>query len=472
MNFITTTLIIRRLSLIFLLAFSFSFTSSGQTDLDPGDIMVLQIDEQDKFIFVTFVDLQVGTTIYFTDCGVFPATGTFTDPTFNTSYPDCPEGAVKFVAGAAIDAGSIFQYVKSAPGPQFTPHTDMEITGSSIDFDTNGDQVIVFQASLGGAYPSDNPDFIFILNGDAGNFTTNPAPYYPSPSGGQQNDGSGTSIPTGLSDDNSTPGNATAMAVGDGGGEIDNIIFNGTGLIPFMGATLAEKVLNAKIAILAENPSPSATTGFTRGLNWHGENNTITNSTPYDTYQTLLLNTGNLLPVELTSFEGRPKVKTIDLQWVTASETNNDYFAVEKSTNGIDFEELTEIDGRGTTTLESYYNWVDQSPNDGLNYYRLLQVDFDGEKSYSNIIAIEFQADRSEIQVYPNPTVKNLNINLPEFWEGETTIFIYDFNGKMINSFTSSSGSITLPVDNIPSGFYRLSATNKSKVLNASFVKK
>jgi hypothetical protein len=355
---------------------------------------------------------------------------------------------------------------------------DMDISGTSIDFDTNGDQVVVFQASGTGAYPSDEPDFIFILNGDAGNFnsnaTSNHSPYYltPAPMSPQANDGSGTSIPTGLDDDNSTPGTATAMAVGDGGGEIDNVIFNGTGLIPFMGANLAEKVMNAKIAILAPNPSPTSGTGFTRGLNWHGENNTITNSDPYDTYQTLLLSSGNLLPVELTSFQGRPKVNTIDLQWVTASETNNDYFAVEKSTNGIDFKEMTEIDGRGTTTLESYYNWVDQLPNNGLNYYRLLQVDFNGDKSYSNIIVIEFEIDRSSIQVYPNPTNKELNINLPENWEGETSIVVYDFYGKLISSFTSTSGSLTFPVDNIPAGMYRLSATNKNRILNTSFVKK
>ena len=207
---------------------------------------------------------------------------------------------------------------------------------------------------------------------------------------------------------NSPAGSATALAVGTGNGEFDNIVFNGTGLIPFMGSTLAEKITNAKIAILA---TPGAT-NQSNGMNWLGEDNTSTNPL-YADYENLLINSLNILPVELTSFQARPKVKSIDLQWVTASETNNDYFAVEKSTNGIDFEELTEIDGKGTTILESYYNWIDRSPNNGLNYYRLLQVDFDGVKSYSNILAIEFKSDRDKIQLYPNPVILEVNINLP-----------------------------------------------------------
>ncbi|MFK7774905.1 MAG: T9SS type A sorting domain-containing protein [Saprospiraceae bacterium] len=478
----TTTFFIKRLSSVFLLAFSISLASFGQgTVLAPGDIMVLQIDEDeqgvttDNFIFVTFVDLVAGTTIYFTDCGVFPGTGTFTDPTATTTgginqYPTCPEGAVRFVAAAAIDKGSMFQFNGDSSGPQFSDFSDALITGSKLDFFTAGDQAIVFQDTdgAGGVDPSLNPTFIFILNADAGNFTFNPSPYYLSPSGGQLNDGSGTSVPTGLTATNSPAGSATAMAVGEGSAEIDNVVFNGTGLVPFT------TVMDAKIAILEVNPGPLGD-DESNGLNWFGESNTSQGDADdilYFQYEALLVNASSILPVELTSFIGRPKVKTIDLLWKTASETNNDYFIVEKSINGIDFKEMIEINGRGTTTLESKYNWTDQSPSDGLNYYRLRQVDFNGDKSYSDIIVIEFEADRSEIQVYPNPTIRELNINLPESWDSDTSIVIYDFYGNLINSFTISSGSLTFPVENIPAGFYRLSAINKNKILNTSFVKK
>jgi hypothetical protein len=258
--FTTTTLITRKFFFIFLLIFSFSVASFGQgTVLMPGDIMVLQIDEdeqnnvadeEDNFIFVTFVDLVVGTTIYFTDCGVFPGTGTFTDPAI-TGYTNCPEGAIKFVAASAINAGEIFQYTRGhIAGTQFSNHVDALITGT-FDLRTEGDQVIVFQASATGTFPSDKPDFIFILNADAGNFTFNHSPYYTTPSGGQLNDGSGTSVPTGLTASNSPAGSATAMAVGEGSAEIDNVIFKASEVFPLVGPSLAQKILEAKIAILA-----------------------------------------------------------------------------------------------------------------------------------------------------------------------------------------------------------------------------
>lgn len=483
-SFKTTTLITRRIPLILLLVSSFFFSFGQGTVLAPGDVMILQLDEderpnpaeeEDNFIFITFVDLVVGTTIYFTDCGVFPGTGTFTDSGV-AGYPSCPEGAVKFVATSAVDAGTIFQYTRNVASTLFSDHTDALITGT-LDFYTAGDQAIVFQDTDGNGplEPSANPTFIFALNADAGNFTFNPSPHYASPSGGQQNDGSGTSVPTGLTASNSPAGSATAMAVGEGSAEIDNVVFDGTDVVPFRGATFAEKVLNAKIAIVKPRVPITGATDESNGQHWFGESNTSQGDADdilYFQYESQLVNATNTLPVELTSFTGRPKVKTIDLLWKTASETNNDYFKVEKSTNGIDFKEMTEIDGRGTTTLETQYNWTDESPNDGLNYYRLLQVDFDGSKSYSDIIVIEFEADRSEIQIFPNPTIKELNINLPENWDDKTSIVIYDFYGNMINSFSISSGSLTFPVDNYPAGFYRLLAINKSKILNTSFVKK
>ncbi|MFK7774906.1 MAG: hypothetical protein AB8F94_22385, partial [Saprospiraceae bacterium] len=322
MNFFTTTtLFTRKLLLIFLLVFSFSFNSSGQgTPLTQGDIMVLQIDEgnvgNDRFFFVTFVNLVAGTTIYFTDCGVFPSGG-FIDTGVDPTYTSCPEGATKFVASSAIDAGSIFQYQGSVAEPQFSSHTDALITGS-LDFTFAGDQVIVFQDDdgAGGDDPSQNPNFIFILNANNGNFGADL-----NPSAAAQD---GTSIPTGLTALNSPAGSATAMAVGTGTGEFDNVIFNGTGLVPFVGADLAAKVLNAKIAILAAPGNP----GESNGANWVGINNTAIapGNQPYIDSEALLLSQGgNILPVELTSFNGRPKVTTIDLQWVTASETNNDY---------------------------------------------------------------------------------------------------------------------------------------------------
>ena len=286
----------------------------------------------------------------------------------------CPEGAIKFVTDGAIDAGTVFQYGGNTPQTEFSAHTDALITGS-LDFNYEADQVIVFQDGDGNGplQPSANPSFIFILDAKAGNFSVFTDPSIVGMGGGSP----GTSIPSGLTD------LVTAIAVGSGnGGDFDNVIFDGTG-IPFTGAaTLAENIAAAKANILARQ----SVLNLSDGLYWLGEDNP--SNILYLQYEAEILGAVNILPVELISFNGRPKIKSIDLQWVTASEINNDYFTVEKSTNGIDFKEMTDINGRGTTTLHSFYNWADESPNDGLNYYRLLQVDFNGDKSYSDIICL------------------------------------------------------------------------------------
>ena len=431
MIFFTTTtkikiLIIKRLSLIFFLAISFSFTSSGQgTDLLPGDIMVLQIDEAertgiDSFIFVTFVKLKPSTTIYFTDCGVFPDSRKFTDPLATTNgsnvneYPTCPEGAVKFVvpSGKTIEAGTIIQYYNGTPDTRFSAHNDALITGT-LDFYTKGDQVVVFQQKSGTSYPSEDPDFIFILNADAGVFSLDPSshfnhsPYYvkPTPNSPQENAGSGTSIPLGLLAPNSpNDGDATALAVGEGTAELDNVIFNGTGDLlwisgnpPAPGSPIVPftNILEAKKAILRLRTG-GIDSEESIGYNWLGESNTgggHPEDIKYVECVALLNNAGNILPVELSSFIGSSKIKTIDLHWSTPSENNNDYFAIERSSNGIDFEKINQVDGKGTSTILSNYNWTDQSPKNGMNYYRLRKVDYSGDKTYSKIIVIEFQAD-------------------------------------------------------------------------------
>ncbi len=428
MNFFTVTtkikrLIIKRLFFTFLLAFSFSFASFGQgTDLLPGDIMVLQIDEAertgiDSFIFVTFVKLDPLTTIYFTDCGVFPDSRKFTDPVATTNesnvneYPNCPEGAVKFVVptGTTIEAGTIIQYYDGTTDSRFSSHTDALITGE-LDFYTKGDQVVVFQQKPGTMYPSEDPDFIFILNADAGVFSLDPSshfnhsPFYvtPTPNSPQENELSGTSIPLGLRVPNSpNDGGATALAVGEGTAELDNVIFNGTGkllwisgrppspvppIVPFANIVEAKKaILRLRTGGIESEESI--------GYNWLGESNTgggDPEDRKYVECVALLNNAGNILPIELSSFIGSSKIKTINLHWSTPSETNNDYFAIEKSTNGVEFEEITQVDGKGTTTILSNYNWTDLSPKEGMNYYRLRKVDYSGDKSYSKIIVIEF----------------------------------------------------------------------------------
>lgn len=137
------------------------------------------------------------------------------------------------------------------------------------------------------------------------------------------------------------------------------------------------------------------------------------------------------LPIELVSFTGFNKDWVNELQWTTSSETNNDYFAVQRSADGIHFEEIKRVKGQGTTLDPTNYHLIDETPILGMNYYRLRQTDFDGRYAYSNVIAIN--TNGSGIQIYPNPTTSDLFIDINEsVSEGRHTIVITDLVGKVV----------------------------------------
>jgi hypothetical protein len=95
------------------------------------------------------------------------------------------------------------------------------------------------------------------------------------------------------------------------------------------------------------------------------------------------------LPIELISFEGYNKFSNNILEWVTASEHNNDYFTIERSDDGENWEIIGTIDGAGNSTNIKSYNLVDNSYRNVINYYRLSQTDFDGTIKTHNIISID-----------------------------------------------------------------------------------
>ncbi|MBU0763328.1 MAG: T9SS type A sorting domain-containing protein, partial [Bacteroidetes bacterium] len=113
------------------------------------------------------------------------------------------------------------------------------------------------------------------------------------------------------------------------------------------------------------------------------------------------------LPVELLQFNARLTGKIVELNWSTASENNNDYFTVRKTTDGIHFEEVTRVPGAGNSNTILYYTATDNYPYTGISYYQLKQTDFDGKYEYSGLVPIDNNVQQEiKIKVYPNPTDK------------------------------------------------------------------
>jgi hypothetical protein len=174
-------------------------------------------------------------------------------------------------------------------------------------------------------------------------------------------------------------------------------------------------------------------------------------------------NTGNTpLPVNLLSFEGsyREKDRTVILTWATASERNNSFFTIERAGQDLMFKQLNTLRGQGTTGVKQFYEFEDNTPLMGNNYYRLSQTDHDGTFEYLGVIKIHRNSDGFKITLYPNPVKQNESITL-EFNDatvGEYVVRILNPTGipvlNHIIKVTLPFHTIQLPLRDLPTGLY------------------
>jgi len=182
------------------------------------------------------------------------------------------------------------------------------------------------------------------------------------------------------------------------------------------------------------------------------------------------------LPVELTSFKGNETQKTNTLNWQTAAEINNDYFEIERSVDGRDFEVIGMEEGNGTTTLSSHYRFIDRSPLI-TGYYRLRQVDFDGAFEYSDIIMVkrEDHDAKHDLIIYPNPVKDNMKIEYQTAKSQESTVSVMNMTGQILSVqiVTSQEGRNILDLNSadFPTGSYILRIDLGDKLLSKLFIK-
>lgn len=142
------------------------------------------------------------------------------------------------------------------------------------------------------------------------------------------------------------------------------------------------------------------------------------------------------LPIELLSFMAKPNGVTVDITWETASEINNDYFVIEKTTDNLIFEEVERVEGAGNSSIVRNYAIVDRHPSKGISYYRLKQVDYDGSYEYSELVAVNNESSSYEsIKVYPNPSNgNNVTIDITNIKEKEVLVNVYNILGEIMYS--------------------------------------
>ncbi|SFQ51458.1 T9SS type A sorting domain-containing protein [Hymenobacter arizonensis] len=137
------------------------------------------------------------------------------------------------------------------------------------------------------------------------------------------------------------------------------------------------------------------------------------------------------LPVSLTHFGAALQKDGVRLNWETATERNNAYFAVERSADGRNFEEVTRVAGSGTSSQNRRYATLDPAPLAGASYYRLRQVDTDGAFNYSPVAAVSNEG-RGVATLFPNPATTEVKILFANPLSGPVDIQIMDAAGRVV----------------------------------------
>lgn len=172
-----------------------------------------------------------------------------------------------------------------------------------------------------------------------------------------------------------------------------------------------------------------------------------------------------IMPIELLYFNGECiNNETIRLKWGTASETNNDYFIIEGSSDAKKYTKIGNIKGAGNSTTSNTYIFSDITKQ-GFSYYQLTQVDFDGNKTRYNPIHVDCYYEKSNtIKIFPNPTSNGFSIHT-ESGENLDAVQIYSTSGLKVKDINMVENNQMIDVSDLPKGLYLVKAIVKGEVI-------
>lgn len=189
---------------------------------------------------------------------------------------------------------------------------------------------------------------------------------------------------------------------------------------------------------------------------------------------------GGPLPVDFYSVSAKLEGAAVSVNWSTASELNNNYFDVEKSIDGgKNWNKFSSIKANGNSIINKKYNVLDLKPTTGMNYYRIKQVDINGQFKYSGIVYVKVAIDRTTASVVNNPVnAAGIIIDFSSKTNQRLSLSLYDITGKLVASDRlivpeGSSRKILNKANNIQQGMYILNIVDESgtTIYNGKLVK-
>jgi hypothetical protein len=206
-------------------------------------------------------------------------------------------------------------------------------------------------------------------------------------------------------------------------------------------------------------------------LDFGGNSVFVTPDNPIDTPTSIEDGASTPLPIELLSFNADLSGEVVQISWATAAEINNDFFTLERSTDGIDWESIGEEAGAGNSIIRLDYNFTDYNPIPGFSYYRLKQTDYDGQYEYFTAVVVLYEPDNL-FKVFPNPFTDQVNITTSSDLSN-ASIFVKNVNGheEMSETFASSHQA-KIDLSNLPVGVYFVEIAYPESVVRKRIVKK
>jgi hypothetical protein len=170
------------------------------------------------------------------------------------------------------------------------------------------------------------------------------------------------------------------------------------------------------------------------------------------------------LPVGFISFDAENlNNQFIELHWATEWEKNNNYFSIERSKDGISWEPIGEIRSKGNNNQTKEYNYLDYTPMNGINYYRLKQIDIDGAIQYSGLVKVYFGITSNMVEMYPNPSTGYIYFKNPTSTSNQFQVTIRDMYSRVIMDqqlFFEQHSEKMIDLQQLAEGMYLIELVN------------